>query len=243
MKFKQFLNESSSQYKKEISEKEATEILVNLGVLSTVRKLYRGMSEGPKFMILEGEAGNRGSANTTNHYTVILDHFLKETEYPLRSKSIICTRNKGVAEAYGDELYVIIPMKDTKVASTNKMDIWDIRVNTEYYKRNLPDLNEIYDNNGINSNSYESIVKGIKDVLAKEGESRNEKMLISIFKNPESVEKRIKEIYTSVIDQFTLHKDVSTLKGPFEYWIGGKCLAIRSDVYIKFEDKVLDIID
>lgn len=232
MKFKQFLNES---YKKELTFEEAKKIADELGMIHMRKKLYRGMSDGPDYMILNGQEGGRKSAHTTNYYTTIIDHLLKDTDYPLRSKSIICTRNRVTAEGYG-EVYYIFPLKDVKIASTNHGDIWNMRFKTPYTNLHMVDFNDYYEECDILSKSYEKIIEGIKTDLEYGNKSYGHDVLKATFEEPKHVEKRLKEMYQSIIDQFSLHDTLDEVRGPYEYWIGGPCLAVKADAYIDLFD-------
>ena len=54
--------------------------------------LYRGYKSSQKYLHIDSNKSERKSANTSNHYTVLIDTFLDDI-FPLRSKSIICTND------------------------------------------------------------------------------------------------------------------------------------------------------
>ena len=95
MKFVEFLTESEQQsdYKKKISVEDA--IILAKNNPNTEKLIFRGMKDSGDYLLIEGDKGGRQSAHTKNYYTMLLDQQLKDSKYPMRSKSIICTTNRN----------------------------------------------------------------------------------------------------------------------------------------------------
>lgn len=236
MDFKSFLNES---YKTSITKNKVLDILKTNDENNI---LYRGMKDGGDYFIIDGSAGSRKSANTENYYTLIIDEILKNTDFPLRSKSIICTKSRGKASKYGT-MYVIIPLKGTKVASVNKKDIWDMHFNTSETKDSMVDFNYHYSNLDLNDDSFDKFIYGLKEVLSHDASYYDNdykdsiKALKEVFPNEYNVEKDVIKLYKSITDQFTLYNDASDIEKFPECWVGGKCLAIKYETYLQLTGK------
>lgn len=251
MNFKDFLNES---YKTSISKDEAIDI-IRKNDPSNI--LYRGMTSSDDFLILNGENGTRKSVNTGNYYTLLIDKLLKGTDYPLRSKSIICSSTRTTAKSYvgynsQKTTYVIIPLKGTKVACTNYSDIWKMKFDfavlknnkyqiTDSSKSRLITINQYYDGLDINDDSYSEFINDLKKCLSKnidEVEDRDSyEELKSIFRDVDNLDNDVIALYKTIVDQFTLFDDASNIKEDNECWVGGKCLAIKYDVYASLKDQ------
>ena len=88
--------------------------------------LYRGVG-GQVDSILYGDSSQgepRKSRNTTNYYTLLMDHIVPEWQaYPMRSRSWICTNNTSQATYYGG-LYMMFPVGDPVLGICPQRDIW-----------------------------------------------------------------------------------------------------------------------
>lgn len=246
MKFVEFLTEAEQQsdYKKKISVEDA--IILAKNNPNTEKLIFRGMKDSGDYLLIEGDKGGRQSAHTKNYYTMLLDQQLKDSKYPMRSKSIICTTNRRQAKDYG-ELYVIIPLKGTKIATTNHGDIWNMRFNALNCKDHMVDFNQHYIDTEISDKSYDKFLKGLKSLVETDLKYFDydsdvkyaAKELKKVFQNEMTVEKDLTTLYGSIIDQFSLHDDSSDLPTNCECWIGGKCLAVKFDAYM---DNIVDVI-
>ena len=236
MNFRQFLNE---KYRDEITLEEAVktfkEKCKNVDLEYGV--LYRGVySNYADYNILTGEEGKRKSANTTNHYTKIIDHNLKGTDYPLRSKSIICTNDYDYARNYSAvNPYVIIPFDGVKIGVCPTDDMWLTKVKFDMTTMDAIGLNELYDLVGVKDDSFETIVNGIEKAI------KDEKGSISdLFTDDKSVKEQLEDAYSIENLGFRLieNKDISKLKDSRECWIGGSCLAIEYSAFEEFKELV-----
>ena len=244
MSFIMFLNEKTeSHYKtKRLSEEEITKVFEsNCSNMKFDRPLWRGMRGDSEGYILQGEKGERKSINTSNHYTIIIDHFIEENgkkDWPLRSKSVICAsyKNQDHAQSFGSDLYAIFPFDEVTCGVTPEDDIWAIkfRKNERY---SMTTLNEDYLMNGIKANSYSSILNGIKEFL--KDESNSEEKLYRFFKpNEDQIEKFLKELYFDEIGFEYMKSDkVDKLTDKREVWLSGKCLAVAYKTWIKLINK------
>lgn len=232
MNFRQFLNE---KYRDEITLEEAVKIFKekckNVDLENGV--LYRGVvnSNYADYNILTGEEGERKSANTANHHTKIIDHNLKGTDYPLRSKSTICSTKIGYARIYsaGDPL-VLIPFDGVKIGVCPRKDLWLTKVKFDGITMEVVELNELYGIVGVKDDSFETIVDGIEKAV-----KAGKRMIGQIFTDDKSVKEHLEDVYSIENLGFSLieNKDISKLKGSRECWIGGSCLAIE---WSKFEE-------
>lgn len=245
MKFIQFLNESTETYKKKISLEEAIEI-AKKSKFDSKNMIFRGMGDSGDYLIIDGTKGGRASANTKNYYTVILDELLKNTKYPLRSKSIICSTDKRRAQDYGD-LYVIIPLDGAIIGSTNRSDIWNLSFNALGCTDHMVDFNDHFNTLEIKDRSYETIVKGLKSVVDNDLSNFSHdsdmkysaKEIKNVFKDYKTVEKDLATLYGSIVDQFTLHNPGDQLRKNTEVWIGGPCLAVKFHIFM---DEIFDLL-
>jgi len=163
MKYKEFLIENNDSYKTNLSLEDAIKLIKeNCDVTNF---LYRGYKSSQKYLHIDSNKSERKSANTSNHYTVLIDTFL-EDKFPLRSKSIICTNDIEKAKGYG-YVYVVLPYKNAKVASVGDPDIWDKEVKIGTMNLPIYTYNHIFESLGISSESYKLFMKGLKEVVYK----------------------------------------------------------------------------
>ena len=86
-------------------------------------QIFRGKEGGPAYGYIDPSNFERESAHTKNYYTLIIDNSEKWSEYPDRSKSIVCTTGQRAASNYGDT-YLVIPEGSPKVGIAPARDIW-----------------------------------------------------------------------------------------------------------------------
>lgn len=94
---------------------------------SSASVIYRGIRSGSRDHFLYGDSSlhTRESANTTNHYTMLVDHMLPSWKpYPNRSESFICTTARFAAGAYGIP-YTVFPYDGTTVGICPRSDFWN----------------------------------------------------------------------------------------------------------------------
>lgn len=217
------------QYKTEIDTEEEVWQLLNKHCKHSLNEhlpIVRGMNPFRKnYGIIHGAAGKRESANTTNHYTVILDAVLPK-EFPKRSKSIICAnwKNRGHAKGYGVP-YAIIPFDKVKIGICPEHDMFETEIQltkqTPAYR--IFRWNDWFVNNDVSDKSYGRLIGDLQLLL----ERRDFWDL-----NSETIEETIKQAYSKPFKLATtataeLYNDGQK----HELWIGGKCLAIELGLY------------
>ena len=69
-------------------------------------------------------ADPRRSRNTSNYYTEWVDNSPKWSQFPKRSRSLICTSDKVYASGYG-QIAVVVPIVDTTVGVCPDNDWWN----------------------------------------------------------------------------------------------------------------------
>ena len=69
-------------------------------------------------------AGERKSANTSNHTTLLMDNLPSWKKYPKRSQSLICSTNHTNAQSYGT-LHYVYPSDKCDIGIVPTTDVWD----------------------------------------------------------------------------------------------------------------------
>lgn len=239
--FRDFINESS--YKKPLTEDEVIKLIKTKCKdidFENKRYLLRSMSSSDDMVLLTGQDGERKSISTTNHYTKIIDHNLKGTGYPLRSKSIICSNSLYFVHRFAkkdeNKIFVILPFDGVKIGVCEDEDIWDSYVELNGNKREIASLNPVYVRSGVEDTSFETIVDGIAKSLEDD-----ESPLKRLFKDKDKnkIKEDLEKAYSIEALKFSLieSKDISKLEFSRECWIGGSCIAIRKSVFDEMIEK------
>lgn len=232
MSFKQFLFEKKdSPYKIQTLEESEIYDLVNkhCSNMRFDRPYWRGMRGEAKGYILHGEVGNRKSINTSNHYTLIIDHCIEkygEKDWPKRSKSIICANypHQEHAKSFGAQLYAIFPFDDITIGVCPGEDIWEVKFtgNKRAYF-SITSLNAEFEENNIHGNTYQELVEDLKRYMA--GSDSSEK-LHRLFADSD-IEEKLKELYFDEIGfEYMKSKEVNKITDRREVWMSGKCIAV-----------------
>ena len=88
---------------------------------------YRGMrTENMGVSYVDLTKTTRKSQNTSNWYTEIFDNHFEMADYPKRSKSLICSTDLDYAYGFGNQVYVVLPVKNSKIGEVRELDIWDL---------------------------------------------------------------------------------------------------------------------
>ena len=153
--FKQFLREEGmpraemdlGDLVSQIKEK-CSDIVANYKS-QTGHAIWRGDPGLTASYMLKPQNGNRKSANTTNHYTVLLDSNPKNKDWPPRSKSIICSTSFHAAQGYGrgNGMGVLFPYDGTKIGVVNRPDFWSVKVSlapSVGRPQSMPNLNKFW---------------------------------------------------------------------------------------------------
>jgi hypothetical protein len=88
--------------------------------------IYRGIDNtdiASAFEITGKSTTPRKSANTTNHYTLLIDNLPSWRGFPKRSQSIICSTSNDKASMYG-EVFVVFPIDGAKIGICPEDDIF-----------------------------------------------------------------------------------------------------------------------
>jgi hypothetical protein len=231
MRFKDFLREA--KHRQDISVEKARELIeANCKDMDIRRPFWRGSRKTEEeAYIIQGELGGRSSANTTNHYTVVMDEFLPSQGYPARSKSIIMASpdNQDYALSYG-KVYAIIPFDGVKIGVTSDEDIWHTRIKIgKSTSQSLSSWNEIFSDADIPDYSFEDMVNGIEETM-QDYEDPNSELFSHIFGGLD-VAKALQEAYSETNMRLRLTTTARPPNGPHECWVSGKCVALRLDVW------------
>lgn len=192
--------------------------------------IVRGMSlRGSPWQIIAGEDGGRKSANTTNHYTVILDKVMP-SQFPRRSKSIICASHEAwqYARGYG-QLYAIFPENGVKIGVCPGEDMWDTRITFLDEDRGIETWSSTFDHADIPAD-YDAIVSTLKQIQTDMDEdSKYADTIIgrAAAKFNGDIEDEITRAFTKPFKVTTTAEPQVYDRGEHEVWISGKCIAIR----------------
>lgn len=247
MKFAAFLLES--KHKQSIDTEEAIEIAKNYcsNAIKNGIELYRGGNFNDDAYLMDSSKTIRRSANTSNHYTIVMDHLIKDENYPLRSKSFIMAAEDYIAGGYGSSRRRIIPFDDAKIGTAKQDDLWYVSLNTKILKYfTFEDFAAMFNSLDAPDTSYEKLLSFIVELLDKlikrqekdpDDISRSEEEFLKMFDGVKptnaDVEARLKDIFDPKkigLEFFTgATATDKNLKG--ECWLSGKALAVTDEIY------------
>lgn len=243
MRFKDFLKEA--KHRQDISVEKARELIGdNCSDMNFTKPFWRGsMKANEECYIIQGDQGGRSSANTSNHYTVIMDEFLPAKGFPKRSASIILTNNHGEEYARGYSssqgsnrgLYAIFPFNGVPIGVCDNEDIWHTRTEIgRSHAKTLEKWNNWFDSNDVPDYSFEDLVQGIKDGLEDEHSG-----LDSVFDSASTVERDLRQAFTPPMLPLKLATSATVPEDKDrELWIGGKCVAVRQDIWAQWTREI-----
>lgn len=227
MNFKEFLNESS--YTSAIKDEDLDALIKNNVTDPDKFNIYRGAGWSDGSYLIDTTNTTRRSANTMNHYTLIIDKFLAEKGLPLRSKSIICSSDSDSASGFGN-VKKIIPFDDALIGIAPDEDLWYCIINCEDSNISFEDFPRILDDYDISDKTYDEVVNGIVDVIAnnKKYSSEFTSLFGSTEANKDAVEARLRVLFDldAIGFKFTNGKEYVPIKTSREIWISGKSIAI-----------------
>lgn len=244
--FKNFLNENA--YKTNIDDNELVQMLKDncseslQYLLNT--PIVRGMTSSESAMIIHGEEGGRKSANTSNHYTKILDHTLELDGYPKRSKSIICANweNKDYASSFGVE-FAILPFDGVKIGVCSDFDMWQTIIPFKEHPVKIMNFNSVMLSTRALDKSFNEIVSSIEKTLTedKDKDTRSKSFLRKWFYDI-GVKQGLEKYFSAESLKFSLMtvEQISELRTEHELWIGGKCIAILFNKYKELKPLIKD---
>ena len=116
---------------KNISADEFNDICKQYGIEKSYIKqwiknpIYRGQGGSNPLLYFDSSMSDkRKSKNTYNFYTVVIDEDPRWKDFPKRSKSMICTTDRGMANMFGTVYYVIPLELDKNIGVCPDEDIW-----------------------------------------------------------------------------------------------------------------------
>jgi len=213
------------QYKTDLAEEEVWKLL-NKHCKDAIGQLpiVRGMNPFEKgYGLIHGAAGGRVSANTSNHYTVILDALLPK-EYPRRGKSIICANwaNRKYAGGYGVP-YAIVPYDGVTIGVCPDRDIFGAEVTLGTQTRPIYRWNYFYGDNDITAASFPKLLSDFKALL-----DRRDLWGLEAKTLKETLAKAYSEPFKLAT---TATSEIYNDGKEHELWIGGKCIAVDMMLY------------
>lgn len=211
--------------------------------------LYRGIGNGlNNIAVLKDYSDKtRISANTSNYYTVILDHYLAKRNLPLRSKGVICTNDLFKASRYGTK-FLVIPLDDVKqYGICTYPDIWEVPLKLDGYKDQLRlrMINDYFDALKISFESYDVIVdrlsKRLDSICEFMDDMGSSKSLEDFILNWFDIADHLEETFG--IDPFDLEEISKFDAIKFTYYILKRTglLTFEEEDVIKLFDSLYDI--
>lgn len=205
--------------------------------LKTINEpIVRGMKYESDFQIITGQDGGRKSANTTNHYTLLLDKWLP-SEYPRRSLSIICAGwpNREYTHGFGTR-HVIIPIDHAKIGVTPKYDLWDTPITIGNETLTIKRWNDEMRNAGVPDSSYQTIITSLRKIRDSDDFSTLSLALQAMeeYNGGEDFERYLARAYTLPFDATTTADPIYNY-GEHEVWIQEKCIAIDYALWSEFK--------
>jgi hypothetical protein len=165
----------------------------------------------------------RRSAGSPNYYTVFLDYLFqkKYPQFPLRSKSIICTTDYHYSGEFGNTV-MVIPEDNSKIGDTLKMDIWDSVSSFDGARLSLTEFNSLV----FKMNVKES-VEGFKEMSDK------------LKTTPDTIESLVSDevkknffgacekYYEGIIEKMKAYTPANFESHNSEVWIGPKAVILN----------------
>lgn len=258
--FKQFIAESSAYSPAPMTDTQFIEWCeINspnyLKRLST-NTIFRGF-DSPPLGYINTDKMQRTSANTFNYYTIWMDGDREWAAYPKRSKSLICSTDRGTANGFGDT-QIIIPADKNKIGVCDSNDLWGsfefLRTrlkNKDHYMDGFAEFTHILAKYFLDAGqpeamqkSYDALVTGLKDITRDNIEEFYKKKGYDEPWGPskhyvDAFEaygyKNLFDLWRDVMDpdenSFDLQATASFKARPSkEVWVQGPCAVIGVDV-------------
>lgn len=201
--------------------------------------IYRGDKSlvlNSDFATVDPSKTKRVSANTSNHYTAILDHHPGMKNYPKRSRSFIASFSEFKTRMYldkGQKPVILIPFDNVKIGCINSRDLWDIQVNLFGKIRHIYDWNEKFVISGIKP-SWAGF-KAFQYEMDIDSENEENDAFEYMFGNKAKKSNFLDEILSAYNPQklgFTCHTTKTMPhKQDGEIWVGGPCMIVTYDMW------------
>jgi len=245
MRFKEYLEEA--KHRTDISVEKAIELLKEHckdGLKNIETPCWRG-SKGAyeEAYIIHAEKGNRESKNTTNYYTLIMDHFLPAEGYPLRSKAMIFGNypQHNYVSSFGN-VYAVFPFDGVKIGMCEDFDLWKtkISIGNNAEAIDITYWNDIFEHARVDASSYQDMKNSLISIINASDPtgSGNKDFAISkikeIFGKPQNIEMMLKKAYSPEDMGLKLVTSKNIPKGErHELWVSGKCVALSQATWEK----------
>lgn len=207
------------------------------------RAIFKGLL-GVTVPIMETDPTKveRKSANTYNHYTLLLDNLPSWRWYPKRSRSLICSTSQSRATKYGT-VYLVLPFNEAKIGVCSKDDIWrgfNLDTNLGVF---VEDLKEVE----ISDDSYQQLLSStlrIKyDVIDKFRDDLSMYHFCNNLKKSETIED-VEKAYDMLLNpnlnefELTNVRDIPKWGSNREVWTDSKSylIKVKSEFYEKYLD-------
>jgi hypothetical protein len=226
-----------------------------LWMLKENKPIWRGdrKVKFPKsgFKVVDTEATERRSQNTSNYYTVILDNHPDRKQFPKRSRSFIASTDKSYASDYAGggygagSLFAVIPVDDAKIGVVNKDDMWSTLITLFGQKTAIEDANRFFQRIFDKKTSIT-----IKDFIQFDKKLKsNDPVAVKRFnkifgdefgwikERGKYANSFLEEIWKSYSAESTGHTAHTTANMPrnlkSEVWVGGKVVLIEEGMWKK----------
>jgi hypothetical protein len=236
-----------------------------LWMLKGNRPLWRGQistSEINKtgFALVDPSKTERRSENTSNYYTLILDNIPSRKEFPKRSRSFIASTSYIIGRSYSLQRspIVLIPYDGVKIGVVHAEDIWLTEINLFGVRDEIETFNDRWARFGpmLSSAKWDKWIKFNEMLEDKDAREEALAKIERVFNpkgkvpGPTGLIKRGKEDFLGAVDKAyspeeTGHtvETTATLKKNFpensEVWVGGPCMAISGDMWIKLRTAIM----
>ncbi len=194
------------------------------------RKIWRGTNASISSglgVVNPKESKRTSVGDSGNHYTLLLDNLRSWSDFPKRSRSLICAMSSEIASGFGTP-YVIIPFDGADFAVAPRHDIWysfqrglsDV-FNLDKPYANLPDTNKALDllyhfsenksgniknTSGVNDKEWSSFVRSLKkidnniDLIKRQVENIDKSESRVKHHIAEKIAEKVKESSSSLIE-------------------------------------------
>jgi len=211
-------------------------------------QIFRGIDESSYSCgYIDPKKGVRRSANTTNHYTLIMDNSSKWTKYPKRSQSIICSSSQRSAGSYGT-LYMVLPYDKARIGVCPEGDIWYSFGKTLKYTMNTfnENVKKIFIKAEVSSYQItDSSIKFLKNACKEFDSKMTHHSIIKKFINSETewlkdYKGNLWDLFEQVLDPnkngFKLIKPGDNLPKEKEVWTDGSSILIKENMWYEFHN-------
>jgi hypothetical protein len=236
-RFLQYINEGRT---KGISENKAISFiknncLKNFKMLTlSPKKIYRGVKFEPDYGIIDSNKSKpRKSAISLNYMTLLMDNLPSWKNFPLRSKSVICTTYLKQADGYGN-LYIVIPFDNAKVGICPEIDIWesfdfltDLSMDIYTFTNNVLKMALSKYHLDKNDDDYNIFKKSLIELQKKYKNDNHKRDELDVFLDNDDVIKKLNDLMNPLTNKFMNGIDkFKNIKDDSEIFIQGKCVLI-----------------